>query len=214
MSTRKIDYLTEDTPIPGQVYVCISFLSPEGIRNCKVRGLKVRGVHGTREAADRHAAELQKIDPDFHVFVGEIGKWLPWDPDPNSVADQEYREDELQNLMKAYKKNQEQVKEVERERKDELMKNAKADSSKQATINRLRKKLEQKRQTNGTENKVVEELEVIEGVLEQENKIKNHENLIKETELELKNIQDSLKPDLDTNLSKITELYNNLHTTN
>src|SRR3989304_5647810 len=104
-NTKYIDYLTEDTPIPGQLWVCVSFLSPEGIKNCSVRGLKVRGVYGTHQEADNRAKELQKLDPDFNVFVGEVGKWLAWDPDPNDVQDSVYQEKELNDLMKGYKDN-------------------------------------------------------------------------------------------------------------
>ena len=39
--SKEIDYLTEDEPIQNQLFVCMSFLSPEGIRNCNVRGLKL-----------------------------------------------------------------------------------------------------------------------------------------------------------------------------
>ena len=95
----------------------MSFLSPEGIRNCKVRGLKIRGVYATREEADERAKKLQTVDPDFHVFVGDIGKWLPWDPDPNSISDQVYKEDELNKLMKNYKDNREKAKTMEEQRK-------------------------------------------------------------------------------------------------
>jgi hypothetical protein len=41
-----------------------------------------------------------------NVFVGEVGKWLPWDPNPNAVAEQEYAEDQLNTLMKKYKENE------------------------------------------------------------------------------------------------------------
>ena len=48
---NKIDHLKEDEPIPGQKFVCLSFVSPEGIRNCSVRGVKVRGVFSTYDEA-------------------------------------------------------------------------------------------------------------------------------------------------------------------
>jgi hypothetical protein len=60
----------------------MSFLSPEGISNCKIRGLKVRGVFATLEEASKRAKKLQEVDPAFHVFVGEAGKRLPSDPEP------------------------------------------------------------------------------------------------------------------------------------
>lgn len=141
MLTRKIDNLTEDKAIPDQAFVCISFLSPEGIRNCKIRGLKIRGVFPTKEKADEHAKNLQKEDPDFHVFVGEVGKWLPWDPEPGDVSEQHYNEEELQKLMDAYKKNRKQINDIEKERKHDLLQNARVDNRKQAIVERLRKKL-------------------------------------------------------------------------
>ena len=121
--SEKIDYLTEDKPIVNQKFVCLSFLSPEGISNCKIRGLKVRGVYDTYEDATERAKELRDMDKHFHVFVGEVGKWLPWDPEPDSknVKDAEYAETELNNLMKSYMKNQKAAKKFEEERKSQLL---------------------------------------------------------------------------------------------
>ena len=63
MSTQtKIDHLTEDEPISGQKYVLVSIITPELIKNCTVRGIKVRGVYGTEQEARVKAAELQKQD--------------------------------------------------------------------------------------------------------------------------------------------------------
>lgn len=121
--SEKIDYLTEDKPVPNQKFVCLSFLSPEGISNCKIRGLKVRGVYDTYEDATERAKTLRDMDKHFHVFVGEVGKWLPWDPEPDSknVKDAEYAETELNTLMKSYMKNQKAAKKYEEERKNDLM---------------------------------------------------------------------------------------------
>jgi len=73
-----------------------------------VRGLKIRGVYDSQKEAQVRAKVLQRIDPNFNVFVGQVGYWLPWDPEPDSVGEQEYLESELNNLMQEYKKNQEQ----------------------------------------------------------------------------------------------------------
>lgn len=208
-SIRKIDYLTEDKPIPGQTYVCMSFLSPEGIRNCKVRGLKIRGVYGTREAADAQAKQLQSEDPDFHVFVGEVGKWLPWDPDPSSVTDQEYREEELQKLMQAYKKNQESVRNLEEERKKQVSNKAVVDNEKLKTINRIRKKLA----SRNAEKSTVEEAEDNKQIKDMEKDIKLQEEIVKNVKdelSELKNNDKSVDDDLELKLAKIAELHNNI----
>lgn len=182
------DYLEVDNPIPGQNYVCVSFVSPENtlaqkelfmfskymtqrcgefenkideivkkssdeLRNTikeelvselqkemrytyekfastfedfkykfneqlesqfsklndfktTVRGLKVRGVFDTRQEADNKAKELQRQDRSFHVFVGQVGYWLPWDPCADRVQDEEYLEEELNTMMRKYKENE------------------------------------------------------------------------------------------------------------
>jgi hypothetical protein len=130
---HKIDFLSEDAPLNLQVtkqrYVCISFVSPEGIKNCNLRSLKIRGVFEEYEQAKNFAANLQKNDPAYHIFVGEMGKWLPWDPSPNSVKDQHYYEDQLQKLHKGYLENREKAKQAESDRKREMIERSVAEAS-------------------------------------------------------------------------------------
>jgi hypothetical protein len=72
-----------------------------------MHGLKVRGVYSTQEQANARAKALNKKDPYFNVYVADVGEWLPWDPDPDDVKDQEYQSDDLNKLMKSYKENAE-----------------------------------------------------------------------------------------------------------
>ena len=157
MAEEKQDFLEVDNPIPGQNFVCLSFISPESIIESKdafkvskflqsyckeekldiddvmkkytdytykfqdelqkdfdernkfqtnIRGLKVRGTYSTRDEAEKRAKSLQSIDSEFHVFVGQVGYWLPWDPNADQVENQEYLESELNSLVKNYKENQ------------------------------------------------------------------------------------------------------------
>ena len=188
MSDEQVDYLEVDNPIPGQNYVCLSFVSPETVladkqlwmfnkymsQRCaefeqkltetlekgtenlsaninddlvkelhesmrfsyesfkskfddfkykfndqlenqynkynnfktSVRGVKVRGTYDTYNAAQNKARELQRQDRSFHIFVGQVGSWLPWDPCADKVTDEEYLEDELNTMMRKYKENQ------------------------------------------------------------------------------------------------------------
>ena len=71
-----------------------------------VRGVKVRGCFDTMQEAQNKARELQRQDRSFHVFVGQVGYWLPWDPCADKVTDEEYLEDELNTMMKKYKENE------------------------------------------------------------------------------------------------------------
>jgi len=70
-----------------------------------VRGLKVRGVYSTQREAEVRAKVLQRLYKRDNIFVGPVGYWLPWDPNPDKVENVEYLEPELNNLMKLYKEN-------------------------------------------------------------------------------------------------------------
>ena len=59
-----------------------------------------------RREAEQRAKKLQKNDKYHNIYCAEVGKWTPWDPKPHLVADQEYAQDELNNLMKRYKENE------------------------------------------------------------------------------------------------------------
>lgn len=102
-----MDHLDEDAKIPKQNFVCISFLSPEkvkGSENKNIRGLKIRGCFETREEADKHVEKLRQADKLFDIYVGEVGKWLPWD-ETEQVEDEKYDDEQLQTLMEGYKKS-------------------------------------------------------------------------------------------------------------
>jgi hypothetical protein len=118
-----IDYLTEDNILPlDQKFVCLSFLTDKNLeKKCSMTGIKVRGVFSTYEAACEHAKTLQTIDTYFSVFVGEMGRWLPFDPDPDTVKESEYANEQLNNMMKSYAENQEKAKIFHEHRKSELM---------------------------------------------------------------------------------------------
>jgi hypothetical protein len=75
-------------------------------KKTSVRGVKVRGVYDSYGQAEKRAKELQRTDRSFHVFVGQVGYWLPWDPNADQVQEEEYLESELNNLMGEYKKNE------------------------------------------------------------------------------------------------------------
>jgi len=71
-----------------------------------MRGVKVRGVYGNPKEAELKAKKLQNKDKYHNIFMGEVGKWTPWDPSPHEVKDQEYNNDQLNTLMKKYKENE------------------------------------------------------------------------------------------------------------
>lgn len=109
--TKKSDYLNVDPEISGQKYVCLSFLTPSKEDKTSLTGVKVRGVFDDYDEACEKAKELQEIDPYFNVFVGEVGKWLAFDPEPDSkyVKNSEYADAKLNDIMKNYQVSQEKA---------------------------------------------------------------------------------------------------------
>jgi hypothetical protein len=216
-NTKYIDYLDEDQPLTGQSWVCISFVSPEGIKNCTVRGLKVRGVYATRKEADERADELSKIDPDFDVFVGEVGKWLPWDPDPNSVEDQQYQEKELNELMKGHKDNLAKSQRMQAQRKKDMIKQAaNQERDKKSKVKaRLRKKLADKNSKKNSEgletNNLNDEFKRREESLkEQENLANNERERLVDNEKKINEASSNISS-IDQQLEKIQSLYKKMN---
>lgn len=134
MSNLEEDYLEEDKPLKGQAFACLSFLThlsfPEEKRSQykdqKVVGVKVRGVYKSFEEADARAKQLQKVDKRHHVFVGEVGKWLPFDADTTNMEPEQqvYREQQLNQYMKTYYDTLKEDDELEAVRKEEMLKGA------------------------------------------------------------------------------------------
>jgi hypothetical protein len=77
-----------------------------------IRGVKVRGAFGSKQEAAARADKLRKLDPNHHIYVADVGAWLPFqNVDDDDQVDNEYAETALNTLMKKYKENQEQSRE-------------------------------------------------------------------------------------------------------
>lgn len=87
-----------------------------------MRGIKVRGVFDTIDEAKNRSEFLKKADNKFDIFIGQVGCWCPWSPNPNDLQNQEYAETQLNTLMKQYKENMDSKDEVFEQRKSDLMK--------------------------------------------------------------------------------------------
>ena len=143
--SKAIDYLDEDTFLPeAQKFVCLSFLKSED-NKVTLSGIKIRGVFETYEAACSHAKKVQEMDKYFNVFVGEMGKWLPFDPNPSKVENAEYANEQLNNIMKEYKLNQEKAKVFYEKQKNEKMVKSLTES---LSINKKNKKKLEKKVNN------------------------------------------------------------------
>ena len=71
-----------------------------------IRGIKVRGVFASEAEASVRAKKLQRSDPNFNIYMGSVGKWMAWEPEPSKVGEQEYANEQLNTLMKKYRENE------------------------------------------------------------------------------------------------------------
>jgi len=141
-SLKEEDHLDEDKPfkqnVKKQNYCVLSMLTPNSFpenkrdqyKDQKILGIKVRGVFETYEDAKTRADQLQKQDKHHNIFVGEVGKWLPFNVDIATMEtddDPVYREQALNQYMKAYKDclKEEEVEETERKEQTLKANNAK-----------------------------------------------------------------------------------------
>jgi len=143
--------------------------------------LKIRGVFATYEEAKAHAKELQKIDPYFNIFIGEIGKWLPLDPNPSAVKDQIYYEKELNEIVGAEKLHLAEVAAFEEQRKRDMYNNA-IKTGEGLSAPKKKKKNKKKKKSKMTQ----EQLQELKEVEEKEKKVLDEiQNKISSKELEL-----------------------------
>ena len=70
-----------------------------------IRGIKVRGVYSTKEEAEAKSKKLHRSDSTFHVFIGQVGYWLPFNPCADKIEAEEFVDSGLNELMQKYKEN-------------------------------------------------------------------------------------------------------------
>ena len=246
---KKVDYLEVDDPIPGQNYVCLSFVSPENIIESKeafkvskflqsyckdqdlnleevmkkytdytykyqdelqkdfdernkfqtnVRGLKIRGTYSTRDEAEKRAKSLQSLDSDFHVFVGQVGYWLPWDPCADKVQEEHYINDQLNEMMEKYKENN-----INRDIFYEEEKREKIKAAKEEVIRKKKEEAEKKKQAEledstpedptpeETPSKVQDILDKVEDVVEDvKNVVKDGEKVVEDVKKTVEDVEE------------------------
>ena len=121
---KAIDYLTEDAPIPSQKYALISIVGPHMRQKCDVWGLKIRGVADSLDNAKALTKRIMKLDKDYDIYTVDIGKFFPLAVEPYDVANVEYENEQLNDLVKSYLENKERANEHWHHRKQEMMKEA------------------------------------------------------------------------------------------
>lgn len=71
-----------------------------------VRGVKIRRSFPTVEEAQVFAQAMRRRYPKDNLFIGKVGAWLPWDPSEHLIAEVDYAEKDLNEIMRKYKENE------------------------------------------------------------------------------------------------------------
>lgn len=87
-----------------------TYLSQNEFQTC-TRGIKVRGSYPTLQDAEMRCKLLREKDPAHDIFVGQVGVWMPFDPDAYKTGKVQYMEEELNQLMTNKKLNEQRAKE-------------------------------------------------------------------------------------------------------
>ena len=105
------------------------------------RSFKIRGCYSNWDIANARVDYLRRVHGANHaVFIGHVGKWLPFDPDPNKVENQNFYESQLNELHEGKERNQAKAKEHFETRKQELMRKARLEGSKWGQENYMKEK--------------------------------------------------------------------------
>ena len=101
----KINPLKDNPPLDNKKFFLASMVSPEGRNKHDVYGFKFHDVAPTYKDAKNLVKRYHGMDPDFDVFIGTIGKWCPWVFNPDEIADQEYADSKLNELISEHRKH-------------------------------------------------------------------------------------------------------------
>lgn len=173
----QIDQLDEDDPISGQLFVLLSFVSPEGLLGCNVRGLKVRGVAKNEKDARALADKLKKKDKYFDIFIGEVGKWLPWDASHKHVKEMKYRNNRLEKIMSKLHDNEvKSLNEVVGRKKEQV------DKESQKHKDRIKKSIRESVEQNKTQRAEQKAADAAKAVMEKAAKVAKSESNAESTE--------------------------------
>lgn len=118
---KEISTLPNDTPIDAQKYTVFSFVSPSTVKGMTECAFMFRGAFPTIEEAREHARQLQQINGDFNIFVGEGFKWMYFNQDIEKCIDVVYKEERLNEIMTEFKKQNEEKDKMEKERQQKMV---------------------------------------------------------------------------------------------
>ena len=162
---------------PHQHYAVISFVGPTCPQKHDSFCLKIKGVFEKEEEAKAWAEKVHKIEPEFIMTIIPLGEWGLFPPDLEKCSNQVYVDEEVNKIINEHQKSQEASAQIHAERK-QLLK-SQPDVNKALEANRL---------------------------AEEENKLKNIDETIKNLEAELETRKKQKEEQTELVVTKAKEL--------
>ena len=172
-----------------------------------MRGVKVRGVYDTRQAAESRAKKLSTSDSSFHVFVGQVGYWLPWDPNADGVQDEVFQNSQLNDMMEKYQENN-----VSRDIFYDEQKREKVKAAREEVLAKKREEQGQKALEAATDSEsVLEELkggieEIVDGADKVEEGVEKVEEGVEKVEEGVEKVETAVKDATETLVKEVHKL--------
>jgi hypothetical protein len=172
-----------------------------------MRGLKVRGVYDTYKEASTRAQVLRRKDPSFNVFVGQVGYWLPWDPECEAVPEQEYQENQLNELVKKYKENLNNRDDLYEQVKNERIEKAKKEVNAKKEIIKAQQKGDESTLVQNSEEESVKNIEQLRTIVDESDKL-YYDNLKKNESNTENNTESNTESNTELNNFKSESMQN------
>ena len=172
----------QNEKIENQNWYCVSFLTEE---NKTLVGVKISGCFNSNEEADNHSRSLRDINDSVSILVGELYKWQPFNPSPDSIeaGESEYANPQLNDTMKSKKENEKKAQLYHEFRKNDMIRKNLEDSltEKASEVEEITKQLKLNN-NDATKKSMVDELATIEQQI-QKLESKRQEYVAKEAEI-------------------------------
>lgn len=155
-----VDFLDETPMSQSELFGCVTFASPgqSMIEDFKIqianelalpdeivskivdsyikkehplRAFKYVGGRSSIDQCRERVSEVENDEPEFHIYVTENGKWLTFDPSPELIQDENYREQQLNEIIKSKKIGEQRSKEFFRSEMRKKVEKARLEGTKE-----------------------------------------------------------------------------------
>lgn len=86
-------------PVRNQNYVVMSIVEPSPTTSAAI---KIFGVYGGLEEANRASREISNANDFYNVYVADTNSWLPIPPTADFIENVEYQESRLTEIKDAF----------------------------------------------------------------------------------------------------------------